>query len=182
MENSRNYQSNYYLIALLIIGSFAAIIEVLSYIIYRARIWYLELLFIIIVFLSTQVVYKDAQKIDAGEAYPQQKTFRSLTWTPASWATLVFVIWIIFFPLYLFMREDIFWRNISVEYHTLKTIERDIKIQNHKPQELKQPSSNESKYEGNVRTCPSCGTPYPVRMLERSKYCNRCGGLLTKDD
>lgn len=178
MERSREYKSNPYLIALLIIGSIAVIIEVLSYILYSSRIWFLELTFFIILLLSAQLVYKDARKIEAGKAYPVQKTFRPLTWTPTSWGVLVLILWILLFPIYLFMREEIYWRNISVEYHTLKTIEREIKPQTHKQPP---PSRSKAEYSENVGTCPRCDTPYPIRMLERSKYCSRCGELLKKE-
>jgi hypothetical protein len=177
MQNSREYKSNPYLITLLIIGSFAVIIEIFSYIFYSTRYLYLELLILIIILLSAPLVYKDAKKIDAGEAYSEQRTFRSLTWTPMSWGILVFIIWIIFFPIYLYKREEIYWRNISIEYHTLKTMERDITVQT---QKQPPPSPNKTGYSENVATCPRCDTPYPIRMLERSKHCSRCGELLKK--
>jgi hypothetical protein len=178
MQSSREYKSNPYLITLLIIGSFAVIIEIFSYILYNSGILYLELLILIIIILSAPLVYKDAKKIDAGEAYSEQRTFRSLTWTPMSWGILVFIIWIIFFPVYLFKREEIYWRNISIEYHTLKTIERDITLQT---QKQPPPSPSKREYSENVGTCPRCDTPYPIRMLERSKHCSRCGELLKKE-
>jgi len=178
MQSSREYKSNPYLITLLIIGSFAVFIEVFSYIFYSSRILYLELLILIIIILSAPLVYRDAKKIDAGEAYSEQRTFRSLTWTPVSWGILVFIIWIIFFPVYLYKREEIYWRNISIEYHTLKTMERDITIQK---QKQPPPSPSKAEYSENVGICPRCGTPYPLRMLERSKHCSRCGELLKKE-
>lgn len=178
MQSSREYKSNPYLITLLIIGSFAVIIEIFSYIFYGSRYLYLELLILIIIILSAPLVYVDSKKIDAGEAYSEQRTFRSLTWTPMSWGILVFIIWIIFFPVYLFKREEIYWRNISIEYHTLKTIERDITLQ---PQKQPPPSPSKREYSENVGTCPRCDTPYPIRMLERSKHCSRCGELLKKE-
>ena len=178
MQNSREYKSNPFLITLLIIGSLAVVIEVLSYIFYSSRILYLELLILIIIILSAPLVYRDAKKIDAGEAYSEQRTFRSLTWTPVSWGILVFIIWIIFFPVYLYKREEIYWRNISIEYHTLKTMERDITVQT---QKQPPPSHRKAEYSEKVATCPRCDTPYPIRMLERSKHCSRCGELLKKE-
>ncbi|UCF07865.1 MAG: hypothetical protein JSW28_09530 [Thermoplasmata archaeon] len=121
-------------------------------------------------------MYLDASKIDAGKAYPEQKTFRSLTWTPVSWAVLVFVLWIIFFPKYLSRRGEIFWQNISVEYKTLKAIEREIK-----PQKEVQPTPESSKYSDNVRFCPRCNTPYPITMLKHSKHCIVCGEMLEEE-
>jgi hypothetical protein len=178
MQSSREYKSNPYLITLLIIGSFAVIIEIFSYIFYGSWNLFIDLLILIIILLSTPLVYKDAKKIDAGEAYSEQRTFRALTWTPMSWGILVFIIWIIFFPIYLFKREEIYWRNISIEYHTLKTMERDITIQK---QKQPPPSPGKAEYSENVGTCPRCDTPYPIRMLERSKHCGRCGELLKKE-
>jgi hypothetical protein len=178
MQNSREYKSNPFLITLLIIGSLAVVIEVLSYIFYSSRILFLELLFLIIIILSAPLVYKDAKKIDAGEAYPEQRTLRAMTWTPISWGILVFIIWVIFFPVYLFKREEIYWRNISVEYRTLKTIERDITLQTQR--QPPPPAPNKTEYSENVGICPRCDTPYPLKMLERSKYCSRCGELLKK--
>ncbi len=179
MQSSREYKSNPYLITLLNIGSFAVFLEIFSYIFFNTRILFLELLVIIIIIISAPLVYIDAKKIDAGEAFSEQRTFRAITWTPVSWGVLVFIIWIIFFPIYLFMREEIYWRNISIEYHTLKTIERDITIQKQKRPLLTPPSKAE--YSEKVATCPRCDTPYPIRMLERSKHCGRCGELLKKE-
>ena len=179
MGNSREYESNFNLIALLVLGTATVIIEVLSYIIYNLRIWFIELGIFIIILLSAQFVYKDAKKIDAGDAYPEQRTLRALTWTPTSWGVLVFFLWLFLFPFYLHKREEIYWQNISVGYSTLKTIERDINIQIRKPPPHS--AAKKKKYSDNVGICPSCETPYPLRKLERSKYCNRCGELLKKE-
>ncbi len=175
MERSRDYKTNYYLIMLLVIGGIVLIMDIVSYVTMDQRIWYSELIFLIIILLSAQLVYLDARKIEAGKAYPHQRTFRALTWTPVSWGILVLFIWIILFPYYLHKREDIFWQNISVRYDTLKTIEREIKII-----QQKQPEPDKSKYSENVRFCPHCNSPYPISMLEHSKYCGVCGGLLKK--
>ncbi|UCG69114.1 MAG: hypothetical protein JSV09_15235 [Thermoplasmata archaeon] len=173
MENGRKYKSNIYLIALISIGTAAVVIEIVSYLFFDLRLWYFDLALFIVILLSAQSVYLDARKIDAGKAYPEQKTFRAMTWTPTSWGVLVLVIWIIMFPLYLYKREEIFWQNITVEYSTLKTIEREIK-----PQKRSEPSSDPSKYSKNVRFCPRCHTPYSIRQLNRTKHCNMCGELL----
>ena len=89
MENGRKYKSNPYLIGLLVIGTIIVIIEVISYVIHRNRIWYFDLyginfyyfefLFFIIALLSAQVTYLDAKKIEAGKSAPHQKTFRAMT-------------------------------------------------------------------------------------------------------
>ncbi len=178
MQSSREYKSNPFLITLVIIGSFVVFIEILSRILYGSGSLYLELLILIIIILSAPLVYRDAKNIDAGEAYSEQRTFRSLTWTPLSWGILVFIIWIIFFPVYLYKREEIYWRNISIEYHTLKTMERDITIQK---QKQPPPTPSKAGYSEKVGICPRCDTPYPIRMLERSKHCSRCGELLKKE-
>ena len=188
MENGRKYKSNPYLIGLLVIGTIIVIIEVISYVIHRNRIWYFDLyginfyyfefLFFIIALLSAQVTYLDAKKIEAGKSAPHQKTFRAMTWTPLSWGVLVFVFWILLFPAYLYMRADIYWQNISVEYKALKTIERDITTQT---QKQPPPEPDKVEYSENVGMCPHCDSPYPIRMLERSKYCHRCGGLIKKE-
>lgn len=189
MVQSKNYTSNPALAGLLIIGGIVLIIGVLSYIleldilIYYVngiRIRLLVLIFFIIVLMSGQLVYYDAKKIDAGYASPEQKTWRSMTWTPGSWGVLVFFLWIILFPVYLSKREEIYWQNITVGYSTLKAIERDINIQTLK--QPPQPVAKKKKYSDNVGICPSCETPYPIRALERSKYCNRCGELLVDDE
>lgn len=176
MERSRDYKRNVYLIMLLIIGAIALIMDVISYVFFDSRVWFLELILLIIILLSAQLVYLDARKIEAGKAYPHQRTLRALTWTPISWGVLVLLLWIILFPYYLHKREDIFWQNISVRYDTLKTIEREIKIHVKKEAE-----PDKSKYSENVRFCPRCNSPYPIRMLERSKYCGVCGGLLQNE-
>ncbi len=188
MEHGRKYKTNPYLIALLVIGTIIVIIEVVFFAIHRYRIWYFELiginfyyyefLFFIIALLSGQVTYLDAKKIEAGKTAPHQKTFRAMTWTPLSWGVLVFVFWILVFPAYLYMRADIYWQNISVEYKTLKTIERDITIQTQKEPT---PEPEMAEYSENVGICPHCDSPYPLRMLERSKYCHRCGGLIKQE-
>jgi hypothetical protein len=191
MENGRQYRSNPYLITLAAIGGLSALIEVLSYVLgwdilafplNDMQISFFILLLIMVIIFSAGAVYGDARKIQAGEAFPHQKTLRALTWTPASWAVLCFVLWIFLFPYYLYKREDIFWQNIDVEYSTLKTIERDItsytpQAQKAQPQQEPPPKK---EYGENIGVCPTCDTPYPIRMLERSKYCTRCGGLLTK--
>ncbi|UCE36460.1 MAG: hypothetical protein JSW00_13185 [Thermoplasmata archaeon] len=188
MEHGRKYKSNPYLITLLIMGTIIVIIEVVSFAMHRYRIWYFDLyginfyyyefLFFIILLISAQLTYLDAKKIEAGKAFPEQKTFRSMTWTPLSWGVLVFFFWILLFPAYLYMREDIYWRNISVEYDMLKTMEREI---THQTQKQPPPSPKKAEYSKNVGTCPRCDTPYPIRMLERSKYCPRCGELLINE-
>jgi len=190
METSRDYKSNPYLIGLGAIGGLCAIIwiisnnvftiEILSFELAGQEIKIIVLLYFIVMLLSGQLVYMDASKINAGEAAPEQKTFRSLTWTPASWGVLVFFLWIIMFPYYLYKREEIYWQNISVEYSALKTIERDIKPQIHRSTPPPEPVKKE--YGDHIGVCPTCDTPYPLRMLERSKFCNRCGGKLVKDE
>ena len=189
MEQSKNYTSNPALAGLLIIGGIVLIIGVLSYIleldiliyyINGIRIRLLVWIFFIIILMSGQLVYYDAKKIDAGDASPEQKTFRALTWTPTSWGALVFFLWIFIFPFYLHKREEIYWQNITVGYSTLKTIEREINIQTRKPPP--QSVAKKKEYSDNVGICPSCETPYPIRALARSKYCNRCGELLVDDE
>ena len=190
METTRDYKSNPYLIALGAIGGLCAVIWVVTNYVITIDILTIELagqeikivvlLFFIVLLLSGQLVYLDASKIDAGEAASEQKTLRSLTWTPASWGVLVFFLWIIMFPYYLYKREEIFWQNISVEYSALKTIERDITTTTTNPQP--QPEPPKKEYSENIGTCPRCDTPYPLRMLERSKICSRCGELLIQDE
>jgi hypothetical protein len=191
MEDERKYKSNPYLIALLVIGTIIVLIWVVSYAIYRERSWdfelfgiqfyyyYFEILFIIIALLSGQATYLDAKKIEAGRTAPHQKTFRGMTWTPLSWGVLAIVLWIFVFPAYLYMRSDIFWQNISVEYKTLKTIERDAPIET--PKKEAPPEPEPAEYSENVGICPHCDSPYPLRMLEKSKYCPRCGRILKED-
>jgi uncharacterized membrane protein YobD (UPF0266 family) len=190
MEDSRDYKSNPILIGLAVIGGLCILIWALSNFVLDfefitlnfadIRIRFIGILFFIIVLLTAQFVYIDANNIDAGEASPEQKTFRAMTWSPTSWGVLVFFIWFIMFPLYLYKREEIFWQNISVEYSALKTIERDIKTVSHK--KSNRPAPPKKEYSENIGICPTCDTPYPIRMLERSKFCSRCGGLLVKDE
>jgi hypothetical protein len=190
MEDERKYKSNPYLIALLAIGTIIVLIWVISSAIHRQRIWdynllgitfhyyYFELLFIIIALLSGQATYLDAKKIEAGRTAAHQKTFRAMTWTPVSWGVLAIVFWILVFPAYLYMRSDIYWQNISVEYKTLKTIERDVVIETQKEPT---PEPEMAEYSENVGICPHCDSPYPLRMLEKSKYCPRCGRILKEE-
>jgi hypothetical protein len=190
MEDSRDYKSSPVLIGLgafgglcilfWVLSNFIFEMEFLDYYINEIRIRIVVLLFLIVLLLSGQFVYMDASKINAGEAAPEQRTLRSLTWSPASWGVLVFFLWPIMYPYYLHKREEIFWQNISVEYSALKTIERDIKTTTTK--QTIQQAPPKKKYSSNVGVCPTCDTPYPLRMLERSKFCNRCGELLVKDE
>jgi hypothetical protein len=191
MEQTRVYRPNPYLIALLAIGSLNILFWILLYVLNdkdriwflefnEIKIWFLDLLFIVIILLSPQFVYSDASKMDAGEAYPQQKTFRAMTWSPASWGVLVFFFWILILPLYLYKREEIYWQNISADYSTLDAMKREIKTQTVK--QVAPPPEDKSEYSDNVGFCSNCDTPYPKRMLERSKFCNRCGELLVKED
>ncbi len=191
METSRDYKSNPPLIALGAIGGLCAVLWVVSNYVFTIDFLAIELagqeikivvfLFFMVMVSSSMLVYKDASKIDAGESAPEQRTLRSLTWSPASWAVLVFFLWILMFPYYMYKREEIYWQNISVEYSALKTIERDITTTaTANPQTKPEPPKKE--YSDNVGVCPRCDTPYPLRMLERSKICNRCGGLLIKDE
>jgi hypothetical protein len=186
MEDSRDYKSNPILIGLAVIGglcvlfwvlsNFVLDIEILSFYLADIRIRFIGILLFMIILISAQFVYFDANKIDAGEASPEQRTLRAMTWSPASWGVLVFFLWFIMFPLYLYKREEIFWQNISVEYTALKTIERDIKTVSPKQTIPRAPPKKE--YSDNIGVCPTCDTPYPLRMLKRSKFCSRCGGLL----
>lgn len=181
MERSRKYKPNYILIGLISVGAVLLVMRVFLYIfnnedLFNESVRPLELGYIIIRFLSAPMVYMDAKKIEAGKAYPEQKTLRSLTWTPGSWAALIFVAWLLFFPKYLSRRGEIFWQNISVEYKTLKAIEREIR-----PQKEVIPTPDTSRYSDNVRFCPRCNTPYPITMLKHSKHCIICGEVLEKE-
>lgn len=190
MEASREYKSNPYLIVLGAIGGLCAVLWVLSRFVFTMDILSFELagqevkiivlLYFIVMLLSGQLVYFDASKIDAGESAPEQRTLRALTWSPVSWGVLVFFLWIIMFPYYLYKREEIYWQNISVEYSQLKTIERDIKPQIHKA--TPPPDPEKKEYAEHIGTCPRCDTPYPIRMLERSKFCARCGERLKSEE
>jgi hypothetical protein len=191
METSRDYKGNPSLIVLGAVGGLCAVLWVLSNYVFTIDILAIELggqeikivvfLFFMVMVASSMMVYMDASKIDAGESAPEQRTLRAMTWSPASWAVLVFFLWIIMFPYYLYKREEIYWQNISVEYSALKTIERDITTTataNPQPK----PAPPKKEYSENVGTCPTCDTPYPIRMLERSKICSRCGELLIQDE
>jgi hypothetical protein len=190
METSRDYRGNPSLIVLGAIGGLCAVLWVLSNYVFTIDILAIELagqeikivvfLFFMVMVSSSMMVYMDAAKIDAGESAPEQRTLRAMTWSPASWAVLVFFLWIIMFPYYLYKREEIYWQNISVEYSALKTIEREITttVTNPKPP----PAPPKKEYSEKVGTCPTCDTPYPIRMLERSKICSRCGELLIQDE
>ena len=190
METSRKYKSNPSLIALGVIGGLCALIWIISRFVFTIEILSFEmagqevklivLLYFSVMIWSAGLVYMDAGKINAGEAAPEQKTFRAMTWSPASWGGLVFFLWILMFPYYMNKREEIYWQNISVEYSALKTIERDITPQIHRPTSPPEPVKKE--YADNIGTCPTCDTPYPLRMLERSKFCNRCGEKLVKGE
>jgi hypothetical protein len=191
MEQSRVYRSNPYLIALLAIGALDAVFWVILYVandkdriwfleINDTKLWFLDLLFLVIILLSPQLVHNDASIMNAGEAYPQQKTFRAMTWSPASWGVLVFFLWIFVLPLYIYKREEIYWQNISADYSTLGAMKREIKTQTVK--KAAPPPEDKSEYSENVGFCSNCDTPYPLRMLERSKFCNRCGELLVKNE
>ena len=178
MERSREYKPNYVLIGLISVGAVLMVVRIIMYIfnnirLLDERVMPLEIAYIIIRGLSSGFVWMDAKKIEAGKAYPHQKTLKSLTWTPGSWAVLVFVVWTLFFPKYLSRRGEIFWQNISVEYKTLKAIEREIKPQKEVP-----PEPEASKYSDNVRFCPRCNTPYPITMLKHGKHCMICGEQL----
>ena len=181
MERSREYKPNYILIGLISVGAVIMAVRIIMFIFnnirfFDERVMLMEIAYIIIRGLSAGFVYMDAKKIEAGKAYPHQKTLKSLTWTPGSWSVLVLVLWTLYFPKYLSRRGEIFWQNISVEYKTLKAIEREIK-----PQKEVQPEPENSIYSENVRFCPRCNTPYPITMLKHSKHCMICGELLEKE-
>jgi hypothetical protein len=181
MDRSREYKPNYLLIGLAAIGAVLLVVRIIMFIFnnvqfFDERVMPMEISYVIVRVLSALFVYMDAKKIEAGKAFPHQKTLKSITWTPGSWAALVFVLWILYFPKYLSRRSEIFWQNISVEYKTLKAIEREIK-----PQKEVQPEPEDSQYSENVRFCPRCNTPYPITMLRHSKHCIICGELLEQE-
>lgn len=64
----------------------------------------------LVVILSAIAVYYDAKALGAGGS--QKETTSSMTWSPFSWAALVFLLWIIGMPLYLIRRRQI-WEQSS---------------------------------------------------------------------
>lgn len=62
---------------------------------------------LILVLISAIWVYSDAKKRGLGPAPGEkQELDKLMTWTPGSWAILVFLFWIIFMPLYLWKRDE----------------------------------------------------------------------------
>jgi len=62
---------------------------------------------LILVLISAIWVYSDAKKRSLGPTPGEKQELDKLrTWTPGSWAILVFLFWIIFMPLYLWKRDE----------------------------------------------------------------------------
>ena len=60
---------------------------------------------LLIILLSGVYVYLDAKKRGIGPQKGEKETMESRTWSPVSWAILVILFWIIFFPLYIIKRN-----------------------------------------------------------------------------
>jgi len=62
---------------------------------------------LVLVLISAIYVYTDAKKRGIGPALGEKQELDKLkTWTPGSWAVLVFLFWIIFMPLYPWKRDE----------------------------------------------------------------------------
>jgi hypothetical protein len=175
--NESSYKRNQLLIILFVIGIFYGIISVFLNILFYALLGYgiclIEAVGYAIIIITAHLAYKDAQKLNAGDAYSKQGLFEPLTWSPTSWGLLVLFFWIIMMPLYLFMRREIFWKNQPRPTYIPKPRSHISQQPIQKRQVSKPP-----KYGENVRVCPNCDTPYSIKMLERSNECKRCGELL----
>jgi uncharacterized membrane protein YvbJ len=90
----KNYSSNYVLILLFILG--------------LVFIFVSPIITLIIVIISAIAVYSDAKSIGAGKQSNKEKTMESITWSPTTWAILVFLFWILVLPFYYLKRKELF--------------------------------------------------------------------------
>ncbi|UCF07397.1 MAG: hypothetical protein JSW28_07005 [Thermoplasmata archaeon] len=168
------YERNQLLIILFLIGLFygfiGIIMEILLHAVLGFGICLIEFMGYALVIVTAHLVYKDAQKINAGNASERQRLLEPLTWSPTSWGLLVLLFWIIMMPLYLFLRREIYWKNLPRPTYTLKP-RTHIPRQTFPKQQVIEPP----QYGENVRICPNCETPYSIKMLERTRECKRCG-------
>lgn len=65
----------------------------------------------ICVVLSGIAVHIDAKELHVGNS--QKETFGSVTWSPFSWALLVFLLWIVGMPLYMCRRRQIWEQSLE---------------------------------------------------------------------
>lgn len=62
----------------------------------------------IIILISAIWIYTDAKKYGLGPAPGEKQELGQIrTWTPGTWAILVIIFWIVFFPLYLWKKDDL---------------------------------------------------------------------------
>jgi hypothetical protein len=169
------YKPNRVLIVLLIDGLVIPVIMITLLVLFNITTILLELTESLIIIVSAHLVYKDAQRIRAG-ASDKQGLFEPDTWSPTSWGLVVLFFWIIMLPLYLLMREGIFWKNQQPYLDEGKPIRHYVE-----PPKHRSPASKPVIYGENVLFCPNCETPYSIKMLERSPYCKHCGEILKKE-
>lgn len=94
--SKKTYQSSILLILLIPAFFFSSIFDFFG-------------LFIMLI-ICTIAVYSDAKEIGAGSNISKEN-MSSITWSPTSWALIVFLLWIIGYPLYLIKRREIWESN-----------------------------------------------------------------------
>ena len=173
--NKVEYKHNRLLIIFLIAGLTNFALEIILLIFFGIVTILLELSWFIIWVTSAHLTYKDAQRLRAG-GFREQRLFEPVTWSPTSWGIVVLFFWIIMLPLYLFMREELFWEIPPASIDHYKPVRHYIESVKRKP-----PAPKSTIYGKNVLFCPNCETPYSKKMLERSLFCKYCGELLKKE-
>ena len=70
-----------------------------------------------IVIVSVILIVIDGNNLNIGRGlnYPGQRLFKSKTWYIHRWAILIFFFWIIFYPLYIYRRREIYEINKDVQ-------------------------------------------------------------------
>jgi len=73
--------------------------------------------YFVIVIISIILIAKDGNNLNVGRGInsPGQRLFKSRTWYIHRWAILIFFFWIIFYPLYIYRRREIYEINKDVQ-------------------------------------------------------------------
>ena len=160
------------MIILLIDSLVILAIMIVSWVIFDVALIILDITESVIIIVSAHLVYKDAQQIRAGGS-SAQRILEPESWSPTIWGLAVLFLWIVMLPLYLMMREGIFWQNQPPSYddpRPSKHIEMPVKYEPRPPRPM--------VIRENVIYCPNCETLWSKKMLEKSPNCKLCGELL----
>jgi hypothetical protein len=166
------YKPNRMLIMLLINSLVIFVIIIVSMVIFNLPLPLLEITLFIIIIASAHLVYKDAQKLRAGDS-GKGGIMDIDSWSPTIWGLAVLFLWIVRLPLYLIMREGIFWQNQPPSYDEIRPtshMEMPVKYEPRPPKSV--------VVRENVIYCPNCDTLWSKRQYEQSSTCRLCGEVL----